>query len=359
LAHLCEHLKFIGGGRATARTFPDRTVFSETVAARDLRRALARERVRMTEHRFAEERLEADRRLLIVERRQMVEERPFGQDFEELHRRLYPPGHPYHLAPVGTFEGLRAICRADAEELSRNGYRPERAVLAIVGDLDHAAVVAACEEAFADLPGKRWREPAVSQLESSDPTPDAPPVVASRVPHPRVYVAWRGPGFARKDCYAASLLLRSLAIGQASPLARLLVERLRVARQVQAHIVPMREASTLAVAVDGMAGVDPGRLQDETLLALEELVTAPLAEERLANARRKALTDLWSSLQRPADRASYLATLQVFLGRPAGLAEVESQYEAVTVERVAEVARSLWREARRTVLTVVPERGRP
>ncbi len=358
LAHLCEHLKFIGGGRATARTFPDRTAFTETRAASALSSALARERVRMTEHRFAPDRLETDRRLLIVERAQTVDGRPFGRDFEEIHRLLYPPGHPYRQSPTGTMEGLRSIGLADAEELSQMGYRPERALITMVGSLQRSTAVEAVERAFADLPGTPWRElPAPGP--DPVPIPDAPAVLTSQVPHPRVYVALRGPGFGQRDCHAASLLLRGLAVGRASPLAQRLVNELGIARQVQAHIVPMREASTLVVAVDGLPDVEPRRLAGETLAACEDLLPRPFLEPRLASVRRKALTDLWSTLQRPAERAAHLSMLRAFHGETASLEEAERDLRTLDAAAVAEVARTLWRAERRTVLTVVPERGRP
>lgn len=358
LAHLCEHLKFIGGGRATARTFPDRTVFTETRAASDLGFALARERVRMTEHRFAADRLEADCRLLIVERAQTVDGRPFGRDFEEIHQLLYPPGHPYRQSPTGTVEGLRSIGAVDAEELSRVGYRPERALITVVGSLERSTVAEAVERAFADLPGKPWREAPTSCAEPV-PASDTPEILTSQVPHPRVYVALRGPGFGRRDCHAASLLLRGLAVGRASPLARRLVDELGVARQVQAHIVPMREASTLVVVVDGLPEVEPRRLAGETLAACEDLVSRPLPEPRLESARRKALTDLWSTLQRPAERAAHFAMLRAFLGQTPSLAEAELHLRTLDAGAVAEVARTLWRTERRAVLTVIPDRSQP
>jgi zinc protease len=55
-------------------------------------------------------------------------------------KELYPPGHAYHLWPLGTQETVSAITREDLEGFYRQHYRPDTLVVAVVGDspVEHA-----------------------------------------------------------------------------------------------------------------------------------------------------------------------------------------------------------------------------
>ena len=119
-AHLFEHMLFQGsanvrtnehfryvqqvGGVANGSTWYDRTNYYETVPAHHLDLALWLESDRMGFFlpALTQENLDTQRGVVMNERRQRVENQPYGQAGERLHELLYPEGHPYHSGIIGS-----------------------------------------------------------------------------------------------------------------------------------------------------------------------------------------------------------------------------------------------------------------
>jgi zinc protease len=70
------------------------------------------------------------------ERRQSVENRPYGNAEEELVHMLYPQNHPYYANVIGSHADIQAAKLEDAREFFKRYYAPNNASLAIVGDFD-------------------------------------------------------------------------------------------------------------------------------------------------------------------------------------------------------------------------------
>ena len=175
------------------------------------------------------------------------------------------------------------------------------------------------------------------------------------MPFPRVHVAFSAPGFGEEGWYAASLWLRSLAVGRTSPLQRMLVRERCVAQEVGAQIVTMRDASTAAVVATAAPGVGRQQLEESLRGALEELLDAGITETRLARARKKALTDHFSTIRRVEHRAQFIAAATVFRDDPEHA--VEERYRRQSAADVSEFGLNLYRAQDCAVLSVVPHGG--
>src|SRR5262245_50765802 len=156
-AHLFEHLMFQGskhtppdshfkmleaaGARGiNGTTDYDRTNYFETVPSNQLELALWIESDRMgylldtvDEKAFANQ-----QDVVRNERRQSVENRPYGNAEEVLVHMLYPQGHPYYASVIGSHADIQAARLDDAKQFFKRYYAPNNASLAIVGDIDPA-----------------------------------------------------------------------------------------------------------------------------------------------------------------------------------------------------------------------------
>ena len=151
-AHLFEHLMFEGsvhvaktehmqliqgaGGSLNATTNPDRTNYFETVPAEHLELALWLEADRMggLVPALTQETLDNQREVVKNERRQRYENVPYGDAWLRLLPLLYPPGHPYHHATIGSMADLNAADLATFQAFHQTYYAPNNAVLTVVGD---------------------------------------------------------------------------------------------------------------------------------------------------------------------------------------------------------------------------------
>src|SRR3954464_5726207 len=153
-AHLFEHMLFQGsehvgthdhfrllqqvGGVANGSTWDDRTNHYETLPSQNLDLGLWLEADRMGFFlpALTQENLDTQRDVVMNERRQRVENQPYGQAGERLHELLYPAGHPYHWPVIGYMEDIAAATLEDVRTFFRTYYTPNNAVITVVGDID-------------------------------------------------------------------------------------------------------------------------------------------------------------------------------------------------------------------------------
>lgn len=369
LAHLCEHLAARGaggirreiekaGGSINGATLHDRTSFTTLLPADRLRLGLLGEARRMRDPGagLPADAFEAERQVLLQERRQMVESIPARRTVERLHRLLYPADHPYHHPPGGTAEGLRAITAPDPDLYFRINYTSDQAVLVLTGDVSPARARAEVEEAFAAGPGgpsptdeRSGSLPALAPLDG-----ERRETCEDRVSRSRIHVAFRAPGYGSRGWYGASLLARSFAVGKSSPLQRHLIEETGLALSLEAHLISLREASTVIWAATAAPGVEPRHLEDALCDGVDRLLAQGVSEPLVRRARIKALTDFYSVAQRLDRRADLLASAAAYLDAPGWLADEEGRYRDLQAEELTSLARDLCRPERRVVLSVLP-----
>ena len=152
-AHLFEHLMFEGSEHHNAGYFPplqqagallngstntDRTNYWEVVptSAIDLALWMESDRMGFLLPALTRERFETQRDVVLNERRQNYENRPYGMAMMALSAALYPPDHPYSWMTIGSAEDIRAMQLEDVQEFFRTYYHPANASLVLAGDID-------------------------------------------------------------------------------------------------------------------------------------------------------------------------------------------------------------------------------
>src|SRR3954465_1508340 len=168
-AHLFEHLMFMGsghvkpgefdewlqaaGGDNNGSTENDRTNYWINVPASSLELALFLESDRMGYllDTMTPKTVDAQRDVVKNERRQSVENRPYGTADVVLGELLYPEGHPYHWPVIGYMEDLTAASYDDVVAFFKKYYAPSNASLVVAGDLEAGAARQAIEKWFADV----------------------------------------------------------------------------------------------------------------------------------------------------------------------------------------------------------------
>ena len=169
-AHLFEHLMFQGsrnvasgehfsalmaaGGRLNATTWFDRTNYFETVprGAMDLALWMEADRHGHLLDAVNQENLDNQRDVVKEEKRQSYDNVPYGNALIDIYAAIFPKGHPYHHATIGSMEDLDAASVQDVHEFFRRYYGPNNTVLTLVGDLTPDEGFASAERYFGPLP---------------------------------------------------------------------------------------------------------------------------------------------------------------------------------------------------------------
>lgn len=374
LAHLFEHMLFQGslhvdthghfrhlqrvGGVANGSTWYDRTNYYETLPAHELELALWLESDRMgfLLPALDQAKLDTQREVVLNERKQRVDNQPYGRAFEHLFELLFPSDHPYSWPIIGREADLRAVTLEDVQRFFETWYCPANAVLTLAGDFEPEEARAAVTRYFGEIPSA---PPPVQPHRPVEPLREPlKATIPDRVQLARVYLAFRIPPFAAPEWYAAALLSLALSSGKSSPLFHELVYRQELAQDVGAYVYPLEDAGIFLVVATAKAGVEPERLVEELWLHLDRSSREPLGQEDLERARKGVLHGLYAELARLEDRADQLSLFATLFDQPELAFTEADRYRAPDADALQAVARSYLRRNACVELQVTPEVAR-
>jgi len=375
LAHLFEHLMFEGsahqpagffeplqraGGAVNGSTSTDRTNYWETVPSEATRLALWMEADRMgwMLSALTESRFETQRGVVLNERRQSYENRPYGLAHFALLRALYEPEHPYAWPTIGQIDDLQRATLEDARAFFQRFYHPTNASIVVAGDIDTLEALAMVGELFGEIPAG----PRVG--------PIAPPLVSAResrtlledhVELPRLYLAWPSPPLFENGDAELDLSADVLANGRTSRLYRRLIYERRVASDVAAA----QSSRELGGMFQIVATAAPGRSLDELAAAMREEVARLAADgpddEELERGRAQAEAAFVYRLQSLGGfggKADQLNAYDTWRGNPDAFDEDLGRYLSATRESIRHAVETHLDPERAAALSVVP-RGAP
>ncbi|MFG2047987.1 M16 family metallopeptidase [Micromonospora sp. NPDC048935] len=374
-AHLFEHLMFEGsvnvaktehmkliqgsGGSLNATTNPDRTNYFETVPAEHLELALWLEADRMggLVPALTQETLDNQREVVKNERRQRYENVPYGDAWLRLLPLLYPPGHPYHHATIGSMADLNAADLATFQAFHRTYYAPNNAVLTVVGDATASDVFALADKYFGALPARVDIPAAPDGRDVPTTGQTAIESVSADVPAPRVYIAHRTYPFGSPGYDVVTVLASVLGSGRGSRLYQRLADGERIAQPdlVGAYGVDLAHApAPLIATATARTGVSAERLAEGLAEVVDELATVPVTAAELDRAKALLSTGWWRQLSTVDGRADLLGRYATQFGDPARIADQLPGLLAVTAEQIAEAAAEVL-ATDRVLLTYLPE----
>ena len=370
LAHLFEHMLFQGsqhvgkndhfrlvqqvGGVANGSTWFDRTNYYETLPAHCLSLGLWLESDRMGFFLPAldSEKLENQREVVMNERRQRVDNQPYGQAFERLNETLFPASHPYHWPVIGYMDDIAAAEQEDVEAFFRTFYTPDNAVLTLAGHFDPDEALRLVETYFGPIP----RGLARPEVDAALPDEMLGKVVTldDDIQLPRVYTAFRLPSFGEPEWYSADLLSAALTGGKTSPLYRQLVYERQIAQDVSAFVLPTELAASFVVVATGRPDTDLAELEEIVQGAIETVASGKLRSADLARARNKLVTSFSDQLQALDDRADLLSLFTTYFDEPQRITSEIERYLGQSAEDLASVARDRLTPEKAVTIRVIP-----
>jgi zinc protease len=375
-AHLFEHLMFEGsghvpegafdrwleaaGGNNNGSTSTDRTNYFEDVPTNALELALFLESDRMGYllDAMSPATVDGQRDVVKNERRQGVENRPYGQAFITLSENLFPPDHPYHWPVIGSQEDLSAAAYEDVVEFFTRYYSPANASLAIAGDIDLAQTRRLVEKWFSDVPAREPVPPADAPVAFL--TQEKRLVLEDRVSLPRLFMAWLTPALFRPGDAELDVLASVLSGGKNSRLYRRLVYELQIAQNVSAFQLSGELGSSFVIDATARSGHGLAELERVIQEEIDRIKAEAPSERELQRAVNGYEAGFLDGLERigsfggKADRLNYY---YVFAGNPDYFAEDLARYRALDFGDVRAAAQYL-RDDGRVVLSVVPQ-GKP
>ena len=373
-AHLFEHLMFEGsehhdhgyfpplqraGGLLNGSTNADRTNYWEVVPTGALDLALWMESDRMgyllpalTERKF-----DNQRDVVLNERRQNYENRPYGLAGIALSAAMFAPDHPYHWPTIGSPDDLRAASLDDVRDFFQTYYHPANASLSLAGDIETDDAFALAAKYFGDLTPGPAVQPVAAQAALTE---SATLILEDRVELPRLYLSWHSPAMFAAGDADLDIAADVLAQGKTSRLYKTLVYERRVATDVSAYQQSREIGGMFQVACTASAGIPLAELDTAVRSAIQHLAVDGVTDAELERGLAQTEAQFIYRLQTIGGfggKSDQLNAYNTFAGDPGYFDRDRQRYINVTSRGVSAAVDKWLVKAPSVSLSVVP-RGR-
>lgn len=371
-AHLFEHMMFEGSKDANSKYFGfiekaganlfeggvngttnnDRTNYFETVPSGSLEYVLWLESDRLATLTdvLTKEKLDNERDIVKNERRQGLENEPYGRWDKLITENLFPYGHPYAHDVIGTHEDLTAASVDDVKDFFKTYYTPNNLSLVVTGDFDVARTKGLIEKYYGSIPPgppldrpKHWVAPLNAEKIVE---------VKDHVPQERTYFAWPSPAYF--DSGDAELDLTSLILtdGLSSRLNKSLVYDQQVCSDVVSFQSSMEIAGEFVIWATARPGVPLSQIEPIVSEQIARLAKHGPTQAELDRAKTKWEFQYVTGLERIGGfggKADLLNQYNVFFGTPDKFAADVARHRAATTDDVRQVV-AKWLDTRNRVL---------
>ncbi|MFI5238857.1 MAG: M16 family metallopeptidase [Gemmatimonadales bacterium] len=371
-AHLFEHVMFQGsqhipygvhfktvenaGGNLNGSTWNDRTNYFETLPSNELATALWLESDRMGYLLPAldQAKLDAQREVVKNERRERVDNVPFGSESEVISKAMYPPSNPYSWPVIGSMADLSAASLEDVRAFFRRYYAPTNATLVVTGDIDPAATKKLIEQYFGPIPrGPEITRPVVAKV--TLPAEKRLVLEDPRATQAQLTISWPTVGNVDADDAPLTAVARILTQDRTSRLTKLLMYDRQLASRVSAsqNDADAENAGQFTISVTPRPNVSLTEIEtliDSTIASLASSPPAAKECDRFKNFERvSAVVGIQSAL----GKAEVLAEGQTFFNDPLHYVKETEEALAVTPADVARVINEYLTHGR-VVVSMVP-----
>jgi zinc protease len=372
-AHLFEHMMFKGsenvgtgehfylvfnnGGNMNGTTNEDRTNYFEALPANQLDLVLFLEADRMKSLVISRENLDNQRNAVQEERRQGVDNQPYGKSGEIQQELLYD-NFAYKHTTIGSMEDLNAASVEDVSAFFKMYYAPNNAVLTLVGDFNTSEALKKIKQSFGSIP----QQPAPPPVDMTEPEQKAErrtTVGDALARAPQVDIAFKAVPGNTADFYALQVLSASLQSGQSSRLYQTLVKDKQLVTNVGGFMDEKRGPGALYISATLKPG---GKVEDVEAAIYAEIARLQkegVADWELQKAKNTTRRNFINGLQSSLSRAITIGQYTTYYNEPNLINTRLDKVTAVTKADVQRVADKYLTAANRTVVITMPKAKGP
>jgi len=368
-AHLFEHMMFKGsenvgpgehfmlifntGGNMNGTTNKDRTLYFETLPSNQLDLGIFLEADRMRSLAITKENLDNQRNAVQEERRQGLDNQPYGRTDEVIDELAYD-NPAYEHSVIGSMADLNAASVEDVAAFFKTYYAPNNAVLAIVGDIDPKVTLEKVRKAFEPIPA----QPAPPKVDMTEPKQTAERRLSLDDPLARlarVDIAFKVPPRTSEDDDAVRVLGTILSNGRSSRFFQKVVRE----QQLAANVTAGRDSAVGPGLFFVTATVAPGKtaaaVEAAVLAEIERVKAGPIEDWEIEKARNNSKRTVVGGLTSSLNRGTQLAEFASIFNDTARINQRIDRIARVTAADVQRVAAAYFTAENRTVVITQPK----
>ncbi|MEO1032802.1 MAG: pitrilysin family protein [Bacteroidota bacterium] len=372
-AHLFEHLLFlesenlgkggldqmsarIGGSGANGSTSRDRTNYFQTVPKDALEKMIWAEadKLGFFINTVTEPVLAKEKQVVKNEKRQRVDNQPYGHNSYVVNSNLYPEGHPYSWEVIGSLEDVQNATLDDVKAFFRRWYVPNNVTLTIAGDIDVEQTKTWVKKYFDEIP----RGEDVPKMDKQPVTLKS----SKRLFYednfaraPRLTLTWPTVYQYHPDSYPLRVLTQYLTQGKKAPLYKVLVEDQQLTSNVRMFQQSSEIAGQLALRVTAFNQTDLNTVASAIKDGLKDFELNGISEKDLNRIKAGQETDFYQGLSSVLGKGFQLAQYQIFAGDPDFINQDVKNILAVTPEDVMRVYNTYIKDKNHIATSFVPK----
>lgn len=370
-AHLFEHMLFqesenIGqdqffkkiqdaGGTLNGFTFEDGTAYYEIVPKNALETIMWMESDRMgffkntiTESAFANQ-----QDVVVNEKRQRVDNNPYGHTNYVIHKAIFPEDHPYNWQVIGEMEDLKNATVDDVVEFYEKFYGPNNATLVVAGD-------------FETPEAKRLVEKYFGEIKSGEEVTVLPPQNVTLKETVKLYhednfanaaqlnMVWPVAEQYHDDAYALDFLAQILSDGKKAPMYQVLIKEKELTSRTSVYNSSMELAGLFRIGITANQGKNLNEIEKAVFESFEKLENDSISEIDVERVKAGLETSFYNGLQSILNKTFQLAFYNTFNGDPGYIEKDIARIKAVTVEDIWRVYHKYIKDKPYVVTSFVP-----
>lgn len=353
-AHLFEHMLFqesenVGqdqffkiiqdaGGTLNGGTWKDGTVYYEVVPKNAMETVMWLESDRMGFfiNTVTESAFQNQQEVVQNEKRQRVDNNPYGHTNYVIDKNLYPKGHPYSWQVIGELEDLQNATVDDVLEFYDEFYGPNNATLVLAGDFEYDEAKKMIEKYFGEIKRRQEVEPMKPQRVTLSES--------KRLFHednfataPQLTITWPTLEQYTEDSYALDVLAEILSRGKKAPLYRVLIKDKDLTSRTIAYNSSKELAGEFKISITANRGVDLDAVEAGIGAAFTLFESEGVSDRDLERIKAGLETDFYNGISSVLGKSFQLANYNVFTGNPGYITEDIENIKAVTKEDVMRV----------------------
>jgi zinc protease len=353
-AHLFEHMMFQrsenvpedqffkliqdAGGMLNGGTSNDATTYFEIVPNNALEKIIWMESDRMgfmintvTKKSFA-----VQQNVVQNERRQSVDNRPYGFTQEVIAKNFYPDGHPYSWTVIGNMEDLFNAQVEDVKAFHSKYYIPNNATLVLAGDFDVAEAKKLIEKYFGEIPrGNDVSDPAPVpfQLEKTKKLYHEDNFAKA----PQLRMMWPTTEEYSEDSYPLSYLGELLSQGKKAPLYKILEKERKLTTSQNAYNSSLEIAGNFTISVTANDGISLADIEKGILDAFAMFDKDGFTEDDVERIKASQETNFYNGINSILGKSFQLASYNEYAGDPSYYKTDIEKLKSVTKEDILRV----------------------
>ena len=351
-AHLFEHLLFlesenlgrggldrlssrVGGSGANGSTSRDRTNYFQTVPNDALERMLWAEADKLGYfiNTVTEPVLQKEKQVVKNEKRQGVDNRPYGHTQYVIDKNLYPADHPYSWQVIGSLEDLQNATLDDVKNFYNTWYVPNNATLVVAGDFDFEQAREWVHQYFDEIPAGNAIEALLPRPATLDET-----ILLSWEDNfaqlPELTMVWPGVRVYHPDSYALQIIMALLTEGRSAPLYQVLVEEQELTNNIRFGAYDSEIAGQLQLQVRAFPGTDLSVVRSAIMDGFARFESSGFSVDDLERIKAGIETGFYDNLSSVLGKAFQLAQYNIFADDPGYINEELDKYLEVSEEDI-------------------------